>query len=337
MIDKFQHLAKNNDGFRELLGYLKNNKKSFDTVAFYKDFKKKKANEKEKDKKFDKVLAPKPNSYLDEDDILDVRYEIDRDSFMTSPHHEETKLSNTEESEQRSMMREIQLQKGKVRSTYIMKNNQISTRLNESGVSIGNDVTKDFDTLCVLDSDGEMTFRIIRHQMKNSSHPIRVIINKFSTMYERAYKMYIDKSATDSDKLYQRLESVNEITFSKAPNGKNLKRLHTMKRKSAKLGKISEADRIKISNYFLTDQAVGDVQIFIQQMVSALIYFYSIVVKQNTLENMKEELLELTTDWVLTGNMQKIVFTFFKLECEDKRKILIDKYKEYINICPEHV
>lgn len=38
----------------------------------------------------------------------------------------------------------------------------------------------------------------------------------------------------------------------------------------------------------------------------------------------------------MNGSLQKVVFAFFKLESEAKKTHLIEKYKNFINIKPEH-
>jgi hypothetical protein len=93
----------------------------------------------------------------------------------------------------------------------------------------------------------------------------------------------------------------------------------------------------KIPRYFLFNQIVGDVKLFIEQMKLAVIEFYTIVAKQQDLLDIEEDLYECLTDLILTGNLQKIVFAFFRLESEDRRDILKEKYIEYMDIQPQHV
>ena len=339
LVVKFKHLAKNNDAFKELLGYIKNNKKKFKTLDFYADFEKKKQQEEDKQKKDQKKDKLKSNfsGYLDEDDVLEIRSELESRNSMVSRNGrgEEYKHSYNNQLD-RENVREIQLQKGKVKSTYIMKDNNDSVNSSLNTIN-RNDITQDANTLWNLDSDAELIFRIIRHQLKNDSHPIRLIIEKFTIMFVRAYKGFVNKSHADVNELYAKLEQTNTWAFQRAENGSKLKQLHTQKRKSEKSGNVSEADRLNLPTYFLFNQVVGDVQTFIEQMVRAVILFYSIVAKENDLSNMKEEIYECITDWVLKGKLQKIVFSFFKLESESKRKLLVQKFKDYMNIWPEHV
>ena len=68
----------------------------------------------------------------------------------------------------------------------------------------------------------------------------------------------------------------------------------------------------------------------------ALISFYSVVWEQEKLNEIQEELVEWVTDHTMKGDLQKVVFAFFKLESETKKIHLIEKYKNFINIKPEH-
>lgn len=100
---------------------------------------------------------------------------------------------------------------------------------------------------------------------------------------------------------------------------------------------MQEAEKLKIPRYFLFNQVVGDIKLFIEQMKLAVIEFYTVVAKQQDLLDIEEVLYECLTDIILTGNLQKIVFAFFRLESEERRDKLKQKYREYIDIQPQHV
>lgn len=53
-------------------------------------------------------------------------------------------------------------------------------------------------------------FKLIHYQLSKLNHPIRLIIEKFSKMYVRMYKDYVNKSAADTEELYQKLELANK-------------------------------------------------------------------------------------------------------------------------------
>jgi len=149
LVVKFKHLAKNNDAFKELLGYIKNNKKKFKTLDFYADFEKKKQQEEDKQKKDQKKDKLKSNfsGYLDEDDVLEIRSELESRNSMVSRNGrgEEYKHSYNNQLD-RENVREIQLQKGKVKSTYIMKDNNDSVNSSINTIN-RNDITQDANTL----------------------------------------------------------------------------------------------------------------------------------------------------------------------------------------------
>lgn len=337
MIDKFKELAKGHDGIKELLKYIKNNKKTFRTLHFYQDFHKKQSQlqneEKAKARERDKFEPIRTGSYLDEDEIYQMRYETDsrcsvasRGSFL-----EEIKVvSYDDQNREDEAVREFSMKQGKVRSTYMMKNDTMDT-------TFMRDLDADLDTINTLNNTANLIYRIIRHQLKNESHPIRMIIEQFSVMFVRSYKGFVNKSTTDVDQLYKNLEQMNMKIFSQHADGEKLKKLHMKKRQSEKRGNVQEADKTNLPNYFLSNQVIDDVKIFIDQMVEAVINFYSVITKKSDLREINEELIECMTDYILSGNLQKVVFSFFKLEAESKKKLLIQKYKDYVDIRPEHV
>jgi hypothetical protein len=152
-----------------------------------------------------------------------------------------------------------------------------------------------------------------------------------------AYQKFVNKSNTGSAELYRKLEGTNAKIYDQHEDGANLKKMHLKRMQSEKQGDIKEAEKHKIPRYFLFNQVVGDVKLFIEQMKLAVIEFYTIVAKQQDLLDIEEELYECLTDLILTGNLQKIVFAFFRLESEDRREILKNKYIEYMDIQPQHV
>lgn len=74
-------------------------------------------------------------------------------------------------------LKEFQLQKGKVTSTYIMEANIKNDNLCDT---FNTNVTLDVDTFNTLDKNADLIYKIIKHQLKQESHPIRMIIDKFS-------------------------------------------------------------------------------------------------------------------------------------------------------------
>ena len=182
----------------------------------------------------------------------------------------------------------------------------------------------------------ELIFKIIWHQMEKDEHPIRMIIDRFSKCFVKMYKDFVNKKNIDAGELYNRLELTNLKMFSMLEDGDQLKTLHLKKKRSEKEGRILEADKTKVPTYFLFNQVIRDIHLFIKEMIMALISFYSIVCESEKLMEIQEELVEWVTDHTMKGNLHKVVFAFFKLESEAKKLHLIDKYKNFINIKPEH-
>jgi len=156
-------------------------------------------------------------------------------------------------------------------------------------------------------------------------------------MFVRTYKEFIDKSGKSVDDLYYKLEAANRRFLDKARDSRHIKDLYIKRKKSEKKGDIIEADKTKIPKYFIFNQVISDIKVFISQILSAVIEFYSVLVQREKLENIQEELMESIINLTLRGKMHQVVFSFFKLEAEDRRELLIKKYKEFLEVKPEHV
>ena len=173
--------------------------------------------------------------------------------------------------------------------------------------------------------------------MEKEDHPIRLIITKFSKAFVKIYRHYVNKGENDVSVLYERLEEANSNMFSIADNGDELRSLQLKKFQSERDGKIMDAEAASIPTFFMSNQVIRDAKSFIGYMIIAIIDFYSGVCENSNLIEIEEELIELVTDHIMKGNIQKVVFSFFKLESDLKKLNLIKKYKEYMNMQPEHV
>jgi hypothetical protein len=150
-------------------------------VLFYQDFNKKR----EKLKNEDAVLrtdqaepAISGHTVLNEKEIFSIRILNDsRASMMSldSNEFEEVKIGGAKDSFVNDQMKEYQIQKGKVTSTYIMKAGDDD----DDSYGLGN-VTADGALGNKLNSHTNTIYRIIRHQLNQESHPIRMIIQQFS-------------------------------------------------------------------------------------------------------------------------------------------------------------
>lgn len=278
--------------------------------------------------------AASGQSLLNEDDIFNIRIlNDDRSSIVStdSNQFEEVKTIGMKDSLVHDQMKEYQVHKGKVTSTYIMKAGADDSFSYFGSVNGDADLANSFDKRTLIIS------RIIKHQLNQETHPIRMIIHQFSISFVKAYQQFVNKSQTGSAKLYENLEQTNRKIYDQHENGASLEKLHRKKRLTEKSGDMKEAEKLKIPRYFLFNQVVGDIKLFIEQMKLAVIEFYTVVAKQQDLLDIEEVLYECLTDIILTGNLQKIVFAFFRLESEDRRDKLKEKYREYIDIQPQHV
>lgn len=289
LMKKFKEISKSHEGIKEIYNYLRSNKKSFKTVEYYQDFCKK------IDRLDSKVVSNqtrdspkiKSGSYLDEEDIRDMRRDSDSRCSITDtePSCEEVKVINCTDQEIEGNMREFCMQKGKVRSTYIMAkdDNQSSFITNING---------DLDSITSLNARADLYYKVIRHHLGKEDHPIRQIIEQFSSMMVRSYKKFVNKKGVDIKELYKQLEKANQQIFARAENGAELKELHHKKRISERKGRVYESEKIELPTYFIYNQVVSDVKLFIKQMLLATKEFYSIVAKKSDLEDIDEELME---------------------------------------------
>lgn len=151
---------------REVLNYLKNNKKGFKTLDFYQDFIKKlvqlETRAKQKTRKPKDESRIVSGSYLDEEDIYNARYAEESRGSIASVEQsfEELKVINCRDSMIDNNMREYKVQKGKVKSTYVMKND-LACSANTTEIS------GDLETINTLNPQTGMVYRIIRHQLRN--------------------------------------------------------------------------------------------------------------------------------------------------------------------------
>jgi hypothetical protein len=332
-----KELSKKYEQMKVVLDYIKRNKKTFKTVPYYKDFQKKRV-KLEHEQKLKQAKKPnkdkKYGEYLTQEDVFNFKMENDSNSSLASPseNDEEIKMMDVRESMVDNKMREYELKKGKVTSTYIMKK-----EANDDGLLVRGDMTAEIVTVNALNFEASVVYKIIRHQLKSDSHPIRMIIKEFSKCFVKAYHSYVNKSTQDVDELYKKLEQANSVFLSQMEDRTKVLTMQKKKRHSEFRGDAQGADKINLPKYFLFNQVVGDVKLFIEEMKKVVIEFYTVVATEDELGEIEEELYECLTDLILSGNLQKIVFTFFKLESEDRKKKLIDKYKEYINIKPQNV
>jgi len=187
-----------------------------------------------------------------------------------------------------------------------------------------------------IEKDSQIS-KIIKIQLDNKEHPIRKIINKFWVMFVKNYKEFVDKSEKSTKELYLRLEQANNCFFERTEDSERVKNLYLKKRESEKIGDIIESDKTKIPKYFIFNEVISDIKVFIRQIYAALFDFYEVMVPREKLQWIQEDIMESIINLTLRGKMHKVVFSFFKLEYEERRELLIDKFKEFIEVKPEHV
>lgn len=87
-------------------------------------------------------------------------------------------------------------------------------------------------------------------------------------------------------------------------------------------------------NYFLTDQVVGDAKQFLKLLLKATRQFYFPVLRHSEMNELKEDFVESVTNVVLSKEVYKIVFSFFRLEFTDLEDNLRERFKEFKRMTP---
>ena len=181
-----------------------------------------------------------------------------------------------------------------------------------------------------MDQKTKALYLCIKRQLNRENHPICMINTKFAEVYSRCYKRFVDRSRIASTKLRKRLDTINQRMMSMV-NETDV--AQTVKVIETSDGEFSPPFREK-PNYLLTRQVVGDIKIFIKIMLSMVNQYYQPVIKKSEFEIMKEDIIETLTNIIITKDVYKIVFSFFRLEFTELEKNLRDRYKEFKHITP---
>lgn len=170
----------------------------------------------------------------------------------------------------------------------------------------------------------------IKKQMNRENHPISKINKKFAEVFSQCYKRFVDKSRTTTYNLKKRLDNLNQRMLSLSSREDIPTPRPGLER--------SESEVVfnfrEQPNYLLTQQVVGDIKIFIQIIISMTNDYYLPVIKEFELQDMREDLIETITNLILSKEVYRIVFSFFRLEFTQIEKNLKDRFKEYRGITP---
>lgn len=145
------------------------------------------------------------------------------------------------------------------------------------------------------------------------------------------YKKLVDRGNATSNRLKKRLDYLNERMLSATGDGDPLTISRPGLERSENELKPTFQQR---PNYLLTDQIVGDVKTFISLLLKLAKDFYTPVVKEIELLEMREDLVESITNAVLSKEVYKIVFSFFRLEFNQLEQDLRDRFKEFTRLTP---
>ena len=87
--------------------------------------------------------------------------------------------------------------------------------------------------------------------------------------------------------------------------------------------------------YRLQGKAIEDIKLFLRITLATLIRFYNASVPFDTLNEMKEDLVQSVTNRILNKNVYRITYSFFRLETLLHEKELVRKYKNLMDLKPE--
>lgn len=184
-----------------------------------------------------------------------------------------------------------------------------------------------------MDKKTKALYLWIKKQLNQKTHPINAINKEFERVFSMCYKVFVNRAKSPSKKLLQRLNNINnKMKLAQSEYDLPSPRIIETKDDEPE-SELAPSFRDK-PNYLITNQVVGDIKIFIKVLLSAVISFYEPVIKQNELNLMKEDLVETITNLVLSNDVYKIMFSFFRLEFAKLEENLKDRYREFKNITP---
>ena len=171
----------------------------------------------------------------------------------------------------------------------------------------------------------------IKRQLKKPNHPVMMVNKKFAEMFCLCYKHLVDRKKAKSVKLKKRLDYLNDRMMSAAQHNGDLD--------VSTVGLDPQEGRLAPTltqkpNYLLTNQIVGDVKTFIKILLKMAKDFYMPVIKRQEMADISEDLVESVTNIVLSDQVYKIVFSFFRLEFTQLESDLKDRFKEFKGITP---
>lgn len=185
-----------------------------------------------------------------------------------------------------------------------------------------------------MDQKTKALYLCIKKQISRENHPIYLINTEFCRVFSLCYKKFVNKSKASPQKLLKTLNTINlKVATMQSEYELPSPRIYMHKKED------SEPDLAPLlgdkPNYFLTNQVVGDAKAFIKILLSAVINYYEAVILPQELSDMKEDIVEAVTNLVLSGDVYKIMFAFFRVEYTKIEENLKDRYKEYKRVTPE--
>lgn len=144
----------------------------------------------------------------------------------------------------------------------------------------------------------------------------------------------MNRSNATSEKLLKRLTNINKkVSRLQSQNEIPSPRIVERKANFESSAELAPLIRDK-PNFFITNQVVIDIKTFIKIVYSAVNDFYEPVLEREECRTMREDIVESVTNLILSKDVYKIMFSFFRVEYTKTEENLRDRYREYKNITP---
>ena len=150
--------------------------------------------------------------------------------------------------------------------------------------------------------------------------------------FEIDINRFVNRGQVSSQKLLRKLNDINQKMLSLSNDEDESSKINPSFDQSH--GEFSPCFFRGRPNYLLTQQIVGDIKTFIKVIMNMVFEYYSPVIKATELEDMREDIVESVTNIILSKDVYKIVFSFFRLEFSQLENNLKDRFKEFKHITP---
>jgi hypothetical protein len=163
------------------------------------------------------------------------------------------------------------------------------------------------------------TGKRINAQIGESTHPLNILIMKFSEMFIAHYYDLVEALRVDKIGEFKRRKNYTEITGIGAAN----------------CGFYQPKDLNTYSE--TTAVAIKNLQCFFKLMLSSALLYYRPVIPNMLINELREQLITQLSEIVLRFDVYNIIFALFKIENIAQEFCLTEKLKEFSAVTPEEL